>query len=80
MWLCLLLVALVEPFFQMRWGFAGRPLSWAEAYVGLHVFAINVLQLYVFRRYDFISMYSLRLFYYLYWHIIWGYLRLQWLF
>jgi hypothetical protein len=76
-WLCILVVSLLEPIFQVG---SGQPLSFAQAYIGLHVFAINILQLYVFRHYDFVSMYSFRLFYYMYWHIIWGYLRLQWLF
>lgn len=50
----------------MRLGFSQTSLSWAEAYVGLQVFAINLAQLSVFRRYDFISMYSFRLIYYVY--------------
>lgn len=41
---------------------------------------LNILQLYVFKRYDFVAMISLRLVYYLYWHFIWGYSRLQLLF
>ena len=76
-WLCILVVSLLEPIFQVG---SGQPLSFAQAYIGLHIFAINFLQLYVFRRYDFVSMYSFRLVYYLYWHILWGALRLQWLF
>ena len=76
-WLCILVVSLLEPIFQVR---SEQPFSLALAYIGLHVFAINFLQLYVFRCYGFISMYSFRLFYYMYWHIIWGALRLQWLF
>jgi hypothetical protein len=31
----------------------------------------------VFRRYDFVTMYSFRLFYYAYWHIAWGVIRLR---
>ena len=76
-WLCILAVSLLEPIFQVG---SGQPLSFAQVYIGLHIFAINILQLYVFQRYDFVSMYSFRLVYYMYWHIIWGALRLQWLF
>jgi hypothetical protein len=76
-WLCILAVSFLEPIFQVG---SGQPLSFAQVYIGVHIFAINFLQLYVFRRYDFISMYSFRLFYYMHWHIIWGALRLQWLF
>ena len=44
------------------------------------VFVIAVLQLYVFRRFDFASMYSFRLVYYAWWHILWGTIRLSVLF
>lgn len=77
-WGCMVLVALLEPVFIVS-GEPG-PLSLGHVYVGAHVFAINVAQLYVFRRYDFVAMYSFRLVYYLIWHIGWGYLRLQLLF
>jgi hypothetical protein len=77
-WCCIVLISFFEPVFQLVFG--GMPSSWAEWYVGPHVFAINLLQLYVFRRYDFVSMYSFRLFYYILWHIVWGYARLQMLF
>lgn len=79
-WLCIFIVASLEPLFQTNIGSLERPFSFTKAYAGLHVFAINLAQLYVFRRYGFISMYSFRLFYYMYWHILWGYVRLQWLF
>jgi hypothetical protein len=79
-WGCILLAALLEPVLQLRWSASAEAPSWVEAYVGLQVFVINLLQLYLFRRYDFVSMYVLRLTYYLHWHIIWGYLRLQLLF
>lgn len=79
-WFCILPVAVLEPGFQLGAVFSGKPLAWLDAYVGLHVFVINVLQLYVFRRYDFVSMISFRLVYYVHWHIVWGYLRLQLLF
>lgn len=77
-WLSILLVATVEPTFQVM--FEEKPFTWGSAYTWVHVFAISFLQLYVFWRYDFISMYSFRLFYYAYWHILWGVIRLQVLF
>ncbi|HSD83178.1 MAG TPA: hypothetical protein VLG46_04945 [Anaerolineae bacterium] len=79
-WLCILLVSVLEPILQLRLGYSGKPFSWVEGYVALHVFAFNLVELYIFRRYDFVSMYVFRFMYYLYWHIIWGHLRLQWLF
>ena len=77
-WAGIIVVAVLEPTFQIV--FAGEPLSWADMYTWVHVFAIAFLQLYVFKRYDFVSMYSFRLVYYAYWHIVWGVIRLKVLF
>jgi hypothetical protein len=77
-WFCIFFVAALEPSFQVL--FEGKPLSWALVYTWIHVFAISFLQLYVFRRFDFMSMYAFRLFYYAYWHVLWGVLRLNLLF
>jgi hypothetical protein len=72
-WLCIVFVSSLEPVLvHMRMG--------SSAYVGVFVFVFTVVELYVFRRYDFISMYSFRLVFYMWWHITWGYLRLRWLF
>jgi len=79
LWTSILLVAMLEPAYQTMWMGGQYPL-WAVAYVGLHVFFINLFQLLVFKRYDFITMYSFRLVYYLFWHIGWGYIRLRVLF
>lgn len=48
-------------------------------YPGLRLYPV-LLQLHVFRRFDFVSMLSLRLVYYVYWHLIWGAIRLRVLF
>jgi len=77
-WLGILLVAVLEPTFQVL--FEGKAFTWGAAYTWIHVFAIAFLQLGVFRRFDFVSMYSFRLFYYAYWHILWGTIRLEVLF
>ena len=77
-WLGILLVAVLEPTFQVL--FEGKAFTWGAAYTWIHVFAIAFLQLYMFRHFDFVSMYSFRLFYYAYWHILWGVIRLQILF
>jgi hypothetical protein len=76
-WGCILIVALLEPILQVRWAVSAGGSSWVDAFVGLQVFAVNLLQLYIFRRYDFVSMYMFRLTYYLQWHILWGYVRLR---
>ena len=78
MWLGILLVSVLEPTFQVL--FEGKALTWGAAYTWIHVYAIAFLQLYIFRRFDYVSMVSLRLFYYAYWHILWGVIRLEVLF
>jgi hypothetical protein len=77
-WAAIILVAVLEPIFQVA--FEGKPFTWGAAYTLIHVFVIAFMQLYVFRRYDFISMYLFRIFYYMYWHILWGVIRLEILF
>jgi hypothetical protein len=70
---CIVFVSSLEPVLvHLRTG--------ASTYVGAFVFVFTLVELYVFRRYDFISMYAFRLVFYLWWHITWGYLRLRWLF
>lgn len=80
-WICVLIVASLEPIYQM-WDMVSSnqfPV-WAVAYVGVHIFLINFFQLLIFRKQGFISMYTFRLVYYLFWHIAWGYVRLGLLF
>ena len=78
-WISLLGAALIEPVFQVA--FAGPEESRGILiFVGIHLFLFNIVQLMLFVKFDFLSMYSFRLFYYLVWHIIWGYARLSILF
>ena len=77
-WGCIVIASFLEPVFQLLLGSTGNSLL--DGYVFVHVLAFGLAQMYVFRRFDFVSMYAFRLVYYLYWHIIWGYFRLQWLF
>lgn len=79
-WPCILLVALIEPLFQTVTGSSGSHPGWATAFVAVHIFLINLVQLALFKRYDFVSMYTFRLVYYLLWHIVWGVVRLRVLF
>jgi riboflavin transporter FmnP len=79
-WMYILAVSLLEPIFQMQAGHTAGSVTWLEAYVGLHVFAFNLLQLHVFRLHGFVAMFAFRLVYYLWWHILWGYLRIGLLF
>jgi hypothetical protein len=72
-WLCIVLIAALEPVLvHMRMG--------ASAYVGVFVFVFTLVELNIFRRYDFVSMYAFRVVFYLWWHVIWGSVRLRWLF
>jgi hypothetical protein len=77
----IVIVSLLEPLYQTVYIASPEwfPL-WAQAYIGVHIFLINLSQLFIFKRYDFLSMYSFRLVYYLFWHIGWGYIRLKVLF
>lgn len=79
-WFCIFAVALIEPFYQTIVAYSSSMPLWVTGYVGLHVFVINLCELVIFKHYDFVSMYAFRLVYYLIWHIVWGYLRLQLLF
>jgi len=75
MWPCIFLSSCLEPVFQVNMSATEAALSLADVYVGLHVLAFNLLQLHIFRRYDFLSMFVFRLVYYLYWHVMWGWMR-----
>jgi hypothetical protein len=79
-WICIIIVALLEPIFQMADMVSNQRPLWAVIYVGLHVYLISFFQLLIFKKYDFVSMYSFRLVYYTFWHIVWGYFRLRLLF
>jgi len=79
-WSCTLVVAILEPIFQTVLGFSKPYPTWVTVSVFVNILLINLFQLSIFKRYDFVSMYSFRLVYYAIWHIIWGYLRLRFLF
>lgn len=77
----IVLVALLEPSFQALLGNPGAPRpAWVVTYEWLHIFLFNLTQLILFKRYDFLSMYLMRLTYYGFWHVAWGYFRLEILF
>lgn len=74
LWIAMILTALLEPTFQLS--FVARPFTWVVGYLWLRLFVFDMVQLMLFRRYDFVTMYVFRLIYYFYWHIAWGTLRL----
>lgn len=75
--LAMLGVACLEPMFQARLGVPGTDtgIAWVEIFVVMHVFAINLVQLGLYRQFDFLTAYAFRLTYYVLWHIAWGDLR-----
>lgn len=77
---CILVIAVLEPVYQTVLGFSSPQPLWTTIFVATNIFLINLTQLLLFRHYDFVSMYSFRLVYYLLWHILWGYARLKLLF
>jgi hypothetical protein len=80
LFVCIVIVSLIEPVFQYMFDPSiGKPL-WLEIFDGTRLFFFSLVQLYILKRYDFISMYSFRLVYYLLWHILWGSIRLLILF
>jgi hypothetical protein len=80
-WVCLSIVMLLEPVYQTEDMFSSEhfPL-WSSLLIFLNLFLFNFTQLFLFKKYDFITMYSFRLVYYFVWHIVWGHFRLEWLF
>ena len=79
-WPCILVVALLEPLFKTALGFSRPYPAWVTVCVFLNILMINLFQLSIFKRYDFVSMFSFRLVFYTIWHIVWGLVRLALLF
>ena len=76
-YICIGLVAILEPTYQI---FGNNYPTWSVVVVWLNLYFFNVVQLVQFKKGGFVSMYLLRLVYYLFWHIVWGYYRLELLF
>jgi hypothetical protein len=49
-------------------------------FVFFHLLTFNLVQFWLFRKFGFLVMYILRMIYYLFWHILWGIWRLDFLF
>jgi hypothetical protein len=79
-WPCLLVVAALEPTFQIYFFMPDQPPFWAVFFLWIHLLLFDLTQLYLFKRYDFLSMFAFRMVYYLIWHIVWGRIRLDVLF
>lgn len=76
-WLAIVFAALPESVFQIGWSRApGGGLSMLDVFVAAQLFVFGLVELAVFRRFDYVSMYLFRLTYYGYWHILWGSVRM----
>ncbi len=80
MWFSIFAASLLEPIYQTIPLLSGQYPLWFAGFTFMHVFLIILSQLIIFKRYDFITMYWFRLVYYIFWHIVWGYMRLKLLF
>ncbi|QEE35665.1 hypothetical protein FTO60_08065 [Octadecabacter sp. SW4] len=76
-WWIIAPVILVEPLFQVA--YLSGPTLQALLVLG-NVTLISAVQLWLFQRYGFAAMFGLRIAFYLFWHILWGSLRLTLLF
>jgi len=79
-WIAILIASLSDPVFQILDATTNNYPLWAVLVTALHVFVVNFLMLVIYRRYDFVSMLSFRLVYYIIWHVVWGNIRLSVLF
>lgn len=77
-YICIVIVATIEPTYQAI--YMDSSPNWAIIVTWLNLFLFNITQLAIFKKYDLITMYSFRLIYYAFWHIVWGYIRLNLLF
>jgi len=76
-WISILLVSLAEPIFQVAISIKQGSLDLFALLTGAHIFLINLGQLAIFKYYGFSATFFLRMSYYLWWHVIWGVLRLK---
>jgi hypothetical protein len=80
LWTGLLFTACAEPLFQVAFSLGRDPRTALQGFIGVHLLVYSVVAVWIFRRYDFVTMYLFRLVYYAWWHIAWGTLRLHLLF
>lgn len=76
LYLCIFLVCLIEPLYQLDFSYSESDGYLFQVLLIIHLLMFNLVQMYIFKRFDFISMYLFRILFYLQWHIIWGELRL----
>ncbi|WP_159437141.1 hypothetical protein [Halanaerobium kushneri] len=74
--LIIIIIAAVEPFFQVFIGTGSSNIVLRDVLVFLEVFIFSVIQMRVFFKYGFLAMYICRIGFYLTWHFLWGTIRL----
>ena len=77
-WLAIIIVSSLEPTYQIAYLRDDAMIFIIAVWVNLYLF--NLTQLYFFKTADFITMFGIRLLYYLIWHIAWAEIRLALLF
>jgi hypothetical protein len=80
LWGAIVLASLPEAAFQVVSSMSSEETTVIDAFVAVHLFLFGVVELYLYRRFDYATMYAFRIFYYCYWHLAWGNLRIYWLF
>lgn len=79
LWVSIVLVSMLESVFQVSASLSDGKLTLLGSLVAIHLFVFGLVELYLFRRFDYATMFIFRMTYYAYWHLAWGTLRLQWL-
>jgi hypothetical protein len=79
-WLSITIASAFEATFQAVSSLDGDGLSTIAGIVAVILWLFGVAELYLYRRFDFATMYAFRIFYYCYWHLLWGNLRIHWLY
>jgi hypothetical protein len=73
-WVLAVLTSLLEPLSQDLQEIITGPSRFALACVFVEDYSLNIGQAWLFRRYGFLSSILLRVFFYLIWHVLWGFL------
>jgi hypothetical protein len=80
-WVAVVLVALLEPVFQLVFvGGSGTYSTGTLVFLSVFLFAFNMTQLTLLIQFDVVTALVFRLVYYAIWHVLWGHLRLARLF
>ena len=77
-WLSITIASAIEATFQAVSSSDGHGLSIIAGIVAVILWLYGVAELYLYRRFDFATMYAFRIFSSGYWHLLWGNLRISW--